>query len=44
MATSGQQSRLRIASVATGPWLATFFAALAWFLGPNVVKAAARRS
>ncbi len=38
MATAGQQSRLTVALAATGLWLAVFFAAVAWFLGPNILE------
>ncbi len=38
MATAGQQSRLTVAGAATGLWLAVFFAAVAWFLGPNILE------
>lgn len=38
MATAGQRRGLRVAGFATGMWLAVFFAAVAWFLGPNIVE------
>lgn len=38
MATAGRQRTLTIAGAATILWLTTFFAAVAWFLGPNIVE------
>ena len=38
MATTSGQSRLTLAGVITLSWLAVFFAAVVWFLGPNILE------
>ncbi len=39
MATIATQRKLTLAGAITVAWLALFFAAIAWFLGPNIVEA-----